>query len=144
MDATQARRNQRDAKSIGDGARLADVELQHDTVFRPLDVVQHRLKRLGAGGQPSKNVVGRRHWDERAALRVGRCRNRRFIHARTSWYRLRQLGSSERVRDPIGRIRQTVFRGLQRVDQQFKLTMTASNLMRLARMPGAVPHGAMQ
>ena len=44
----------------------------------------------------------------------------------------------------IGRIRQTVFRGLQRVDQQFKLTMTASNLRRLARMPGAVPHGAMQ
>ena len=44
----------------------------------------------------------------------------------------------------IGRIRQTVFRGLQRVDQQFKLTMTASNLMRLARMPGAVPDGAMQ
>ena len=39
----------------------------------------------------------------------------------------------------IGRIRQTVFRGLQRVDQQFKLTMTASNLMRLARMPVAVP-----
>ncbi len=42
----------------------------------------------------------------------------------------------------VGRIRQTVFRGLQRVDQQFKLTMTASNLMRLARMPGAVPCGA--
>jgi hypothetical protein len=44
----------------------------------------------------------------------------------------------------IGRIRQTVFRGLQRVDQQFKLTMTASNLMRLARIPGAVPCGATQ
>ena len=44
----------------------------------------------------------------------------------------------------IGRIRQTVFRGLQRVDQQFKLTMTASNLMRLARMPVAVPCGVPQ
>jgi transposase len=44
----------------------------------------------------------------------------------------------------IGRIRQTVFRGLQRVDQQFKLTMTASNLMRLARMPGVVPAGVWQ
>ena len=45
----------------------------------------------------------------------------------------------------IGRIRQTVFRGLQRVDQQFKLTMTASNLMRLARIPPAVnrPEDAM-
>ena len=42
----------------------------------------------------------------------------------------------------IGRIRQTVFRGLQRVDQQFKLTMTASNLMRLARIPVAVPSAA--
>ena len=39
----------------------------------------------------------------------------------------------------IGRIRQTVFRGLKRVDQQFKLTLTASNLMRLARMPLAEP-----
>jgi len=42
----------------------------------------------------------------------------------------------------IGRIRQTVFRGLQRVDQQFKLAMTANNLMRLARVPMAVPSGA--
>jgi transposase len=38
----------------------------------------------------------------------------------------------------IGRIRQTVFRGLWRVDQQFKFTMTASNLMRLARIPMSV------
>jgi transposase len=44
----------------------------------------------------------------------------------------------------IGRIRQTVFRGLQRVDQQFKLTMSASNLMRLARMPSVVPAGILQ
>jgi len=27
----------------------------------------------------------------------------------------------------VGRIRQTIFRGLQRVDQHFKLTITASN-----------------
>ena len=44
----------------------------------------------------------------------------------------------------VGRIRQTVFRGLRRVDLQFKLTMTASNLMRLARMPVVVPTGAAQ
>ena len=44
----------------------------------------------------------------------------------------------------VGRIRQTVFRGLQRVDQQFKLTMTANNLMRLARMPGVLPCGALR
>jgi IS5 family transposase len=41
----------------------------------------------------------------------------------------------------VGRIRQTVFRGLRRVDLQFKLTLTASNLMRLAQMPIAVPAG---
>lgn len=42
----------------------------------------------------------------------------------------------------VGRIRQTVFRGLQRVDQQFKLTMTASNLTRMARILFAGPQGA--
>ena len=42
----------------------------------------------------------------------------------------------------VGRIRQTVFRGLRRVDQQFKLTLTAGNLMRIARMPIAVLAGA--
>jgi transposase len=43
----------------------------------------------------------------------------------------------------VGRIRQTVYRGLRRVDQQFKLTMTASNITRMARMLIAVPQGAM-
>jgi transposase len=42
----------------------------------------------------------------------------------------------------VGRIRQTVYRGLRRVDQHFKLTMTASNILRIARMPAAVPRGA--
>jgi transposase len=42
----------------------------------------------------------------------------------------------------IGHIRQTVYRGLRRVDQHFKLTMTASNLLRMARMPIVVPLGA--
>lgn len=35
----------------------------------------------------------------------------------------------------VGRIRQTVYRGIRRVDQHFKLTMVASNLTRMARMP---------
>jgi transposase len=42
----------------------------------------------------------------------------------------------------IGRIRQTVFRGMRRVDQHFKLTMTASNVVRIARIVSAVPQGA--
>jgi IS5 family transposase len=34
----------------------------------------------------------------------------------------------------IGRIRQTLYRGIRRVDQHFKLTMTASNIVRIARL----------
>ncbi len=44
----------------------------------------------------------------------------------------------------VGRLRQTVFRGIRRVDQHFKLTMTASNLVRMARILFAVPQGAPQ
>ncbi len=39
----------------------------------------------------------------------------------------------------VGRIRQTVYRGIRRVDQHFKLTMTASNIVRMARILMAVP-----
>jgi transposase len=42
----------------------------------------------------------------------------------------------------IGRIRQTVYRGLRRVDQHFKLTMTASNIVRMARMLSTASQGA--
>jgi hypothetical protein len=42
----------------------------------------------------------------------------------------------------IGRIRQTVYRGLKRVDQQFKLTMAASSIVRMARILSAAPQGA--
>ena len=42
----------------------------------------------------------------------------------------------------VGRIRQTVYRGIRKVDQHFKLTMTASNLVRIARILSAVPQGA--
>ena len=42
----------------------------------------------------------------------------------------------------VGRLRQTMFRGIRRVDQHFKLTMLASNILRISRMPGAVPEFA--
>lgn len=42
----------------------------------------------------------------------------------------------------VGRIRHTLYRGLKRVDQQFKLTMTASNILRMARMLRAVQQEA--
>ncbi|KVQ01408.1 hypothetical protein WJ95_26715 [Burkholderia ubonensis] len=44
----------------------------------------------------------------------------------------------------VGRIRQTVYRGIKRVDQHFKLTMLASNLTRMARILTAVPQGAVK
>jgi transposase len=44
----------------------------------------------------------------------------------------------------VGRIRQTLYRGLQRVDQHFKLTMTASNIVRMAQMLAAIPQGLRQ
>ncbi len=44
----------------------------------------------------------------------------------------------------VDRIRQTVYSGIRRVDQHFKLTMVASNLTRMARMQGVVPQGALQ
>ena len=44
----------------------------------------------------------------------------------------------------VGRIRQTVYRGLKKVDQHFKLTMAASNLTRMARILFGVPTGAQQ
>jgi hypothetical protein len=44
----------------------------------------------------------------------------------------------------VGRIRQTVYRGLRRVDQHFKLTMTASNIVRMARILVGQPQAVMQ
>lgn len=38
----------------------------------------------------------------------------------------------------VGRIRQAVYRGIERVDQHFKLTMTASNIVRMARLFSAM------
>lgn len=44
----------------------------------------------------------------------------------------------------VGRLRQTVYRGLRKVDQHFKLTMTANNIVRMARMLFAGPQGIPQ
>jgi len=44
----------------------------------------------------------------------------------------------------IGRIRQTLYRGIRRVDQHFKLTMTASNIVRMARILMQMPQGVPQ
>jgi transposase len=44
----------------------------------------------------------------------------------------------------VGRLRQTVYRGIKRVDQHFKLTMTASNIVRMARILVRLPQAAVQ
>lgn len=47
-----------------------------------------------------------------------------------------RVGQDDRADPP------TVYRGIKRVDQHFKLTMTASNIVRMVRMFSAVPRGA--
>ncbi len=76
--------------------------------------------------------------------------NRRSaIDGRTTRHESYRLSQAKRKRieehfgrgKTVGRIRQTVYRGIQNVDQHFQLTMTASNLVRMARMLSAVPQG---
>jgi Transposase DDE domain len=44
----------------------------------------------------------------------------------------------------VGGLRQPAYRSLRRVDQHFKLTMIASNIVSIARIPFAVPQGGLQ
>lgn len=44
----------------------------------------------------------------------------------------------------VGRIRQSVFRGLRRIDLPFKLTMLASNIVRMSRISAVVTEWAVQ
>ena len=124
------------------------------------------LAMLDAASDPGRRSVGADKAYDTADF-VAACRERKVtphvaandtrrggsaIDGRTtrhSGYRLSQM-VRKRIEEhfgwgkTVGRIRQTVFRGLRRVDLQFKLTMTASNLMRLARMPSVVPAGVLQ
>ena len=116
-------------------------------------------------GRPSKTVGADKAYD--TADFVANCRERNVIphvaqndarrggsaiDGRTTRHDGYQLSQTIRKRieehfgwgKTVGRIRQTVYRGLRRVDQHFKLTMTASNLVRIARMPFAVPQGALR
>jgi transposase len=85
------------------------------------------------------------------AMNLGRPGGKSAIDGRTARHAAYQ--ASQRIRKrieehfgwakTIGRLRQTVFRGIRRVDQHFKLTMLASNIVRISRIPGAVPEFAM-
>lgn len=86
------------------------------------------------------------------AIHTSRTRGGSVIDARTTRHCGYVLSQTIRKRieehfgwgKTIGRIRQTVYRGLRRVDQHFKLTMSASNILRIARILFAVPQGAVQ
>jgi hypothetical protein len=77
---------------------------------------------------------------------------RSALNGRTSWHAGYRTSPVTRKRieehfgwgKTIGRIRQTVYRGIKRVDQHFKLKMAGSNPIHMARMPGVVPQGALQ
>jgi transposase len=84
------------------------------------------------------------------AIHTSRTRGGSVIDARTTRHPGYVLSQAVRKRieehfgwgKTIGRIRQTVYRGIRRVDQHFKLTMTASNIIRIARIVTAAPEGA--
>jgi DDE family transposase len=71
------------------------------------------------------------------------------VHPRHEGYQMSQV-IRKRIEEhfgwgkTVGRIRQTVYRGIRRVDQHFKLTMIASNLTRMARIMDEVLTGAVQ
>jgi transposase len=114
-------------------------------------------------GTHAKTLAADKAYDTRDF--VARCRDRRVtphiasnatrvggsaIDGRTTRHRGYAISQTIRKRieehfgwgKTIGRIRQTVYRGIRRVDQHFKLTMTASNILRMARLMTASPQGA--
>ena len=116
-------------------------------------------------GRHTKTVAADKAYDTRDF--VDACRRRRVtphvasndtriggsaIDSRTTRYAGYAISQTIRKRieehfgwgETIGRIRQTLYRWLRRVDQQFKLTMTASNIVRMARILSAAPQGAGQ
>ncbi len=130
----------------GTGERLAALEM--------LDATPHRPGRtLGADkAYDSRDFVDgcRARGVTPHLAQNDSGRRRSAVDGRTTrhaGYRLSQV-ARKRIEEhfgwgkTVGRIRQTVYRGIQRVDQHFKLTMTASNLVRMARMLSAGPQGA--
>ena len=118
-----------DAMPVGSGRRSVGADKAYDTVdfvtaCRQRSVAPHVACNATRNGGSAIDGRTTRHPGYRLSQIV-----RKRIEEHFGWGKT------------IGRIRQTVFRGLRRVDLQFKLTLTASNLMRLARMPLAVPAG---
>ena len=138
---------------VGAVVTHADSKSERAAALAMLDTVPNRQpKTIGADKAYDTRDFVEACRSRRVAPHVATQDNRRGGSAiddrttRHAGYRISQM-VRKRIEEhfgwgkTIGRIRQTVFRGLRRVDQQFKLTLTASNLMRLARMAFAVPAG---
>ena len=90
------------------------------------------LRALGCRAEPGEAEGGEQGAEDAAYIIYRDISERKRIEEHFGWGKT------------IGRIRQTVYRGLRRVDQHFKLTMTASNIVRRARILFAQPLGAVR
>lgn len=135
----------------------ADGKGERAAALAMLDTVPgERRKTLGADkAYDTQDFVAgcrERNVTPHIAVHTSRTRGGSVIDARTTRHCGYVLSQTIRKRieehfgwaKTIGRMRQTVYRGLRRVDQHFKLTMTASNILRMARIMIAVPQGALQ
>jgi hypothetical protein len=139
---------------VGAVVSHADGFAERASALRLLDCVPGRhAKTVGADkAYDTRDFVGNcraRH----VTPHVARCDDRwggGAIDGRTSrhaGYGISQL-KRKRIEEhfgwgkTVGKIRQTVYRGIKRVDQHFKLTMLASKLTRMARIMTVVPTGA--
>jgi transposase len=140
---------------VGAVVTHADGKNERAAALAMLDTVPGRgPKTLGADkAYDTKDFVAacrERKVTPHIAIHDSRSHGKSTIDARTTRHIGYALSQTFRKRieehfgwsKTIGRIRQTVYRGVRRVDQHFKLTMTASNIVRIARILNAAPRGA--
>lgn len=141
---------------VGAVVSHADGFAERTSVLRLLDCVPGRhAKTLGTDkGYDMRDFVGdcRTRKVTPHVARNDTHRGGSAIDGRTSrhaGYRISQV-MRKRIEEhfgwgkTVGRIRQTVCRGMRRVDQHFKLTILASNLTRIAQILAVVPQGVAQ
>src|SRR5271169_27971 len=111
----------------GAGSKTLGADKNYDTagfvaVCRAAGVTPHVAANITRRGGSAIDGSTTRHGGYQASQRA-----RKRIEEHFGWAKT------------VGRLRQTVFRGIRRVDAQFKLNMLASNIVRMARIPGVVP-----
>ena len=140
---------------VGAVVTHADGKAERAAALAMLDTVPGaKRKTLGADkAYDTQDFVAdcrARNTTPHIAVHNNRTRGASTIDARTTRHPSYLLSQTTRKRieehfgwgKTIGRIRQTVYRGIRRVDQHFKLTMMASNIIRIARILTAVPQAA--